>query len=584
MSVCVSLFVCFVLCAAFPYVCVCGGPPFSKMRFASTPPPPPAGPLAPSGATRAAVCSQTHTQTQARTGLRPLACLCLLAILSAATADLCTPLVNVDCVGNDVEIIRNCTSTQQCCTACQAQPWCVAWSWDYLADKGCYLKTACPSPISAGSISGIATANTTCGAPSAGPVWTCALGARVLSVYKDGSYDVAVRGTPWLTGGSVAVHVDGAWYGAQATGASALSLASAGPVSGSDALGPYTGWALNWKTASGTPLTTAFSCYTEEPLVAFVTTWPAGGSNTQTSQPSSSWSSPIVHFPSFAACGALGEDLRWLVSEGIWTIFEIFGTGVASGFPGADSPVWLFNATQQGEVSHVAPGQPRPPVDTLILSPLNSFKATRVHVVADPIQGARVPMRLVAGLYSTVQSVPAGFSSSYGMFSGEGGVSAATLQWGPLLQALHGTKRYPTAADTLNGKLSYWSDNGATLFQGYWDMVCPDRNCTAAGTNAQQVFAALKDYHTQEHIPAALYQLDTWWFYQSADKVKGGDLDCVEWKPRADLFPDGLPALTRHGDGGIPLLLYSWSVASPFPVFFLRFPRACMLLCVCCVS
>ena len=34
-----------------------------------------------------------------------------------------------------------------------------------------------------------------------------------------------------------------------------------------------------------------------------------------------------------------------------------------------------------------------------------------------------------------------------------------------------------------------------------------------------------------------------------------GSLDCADWVPRQDLFPDGLPSVTAQG---IPLLLYSW--------------------------
>jgi hypothetical protein len=57
--------------------------------------------------------------------------------------------------------------------------------------------------------------------------------------------------------------------------------------------------------------------------------------------------------------------------------------------------------------------------------------------------------------------------------------------------------------------------------------------------------------------------MDTWWFPQGADFAKGGTLDCTEWVPRPDLFPSGLPHLTQQGEGGIPLLLYSWGFVPP---------------------
>lgn len=96
-------------------------------------------------------------------------------------------------------------------------------------------------------------------------------------------------------------------------------------------------------------------------------------------------------------------------------------------------------------------------------------------------------------------------------------------------------------------------------------MVCPTRNCTAnpGNVNAATVLAATRDYHTSIGLSPAIYQLDTWWFLQQADVRAGGSLDCVDWVPRADLFPDGLPAVTQHGVGGTPLLLYSWGYIPP---------------------
>ena len=52
-------------------------------------------------------------------------------------------------------------------------------------------------------------------------------------------------------------------------------------------------------------------------------------------------------------------------------------------------------------------------------------------------------------------------------------------------------------------------------------------------------------------------------FPQGADHAPGGTLDCADWRPREDLFPNGLPYLTQQGEGGIPLLLYSWGFVPP---------------------
>lgn len=62
--------------------------------------------------------------------------------------------------------------------------------------------------------------------------------------------------------------------------------------------------------------------------------------------------------------------------------------------------------------------------------------------------------------------------------------------------------------------------------------------------------------HTHAFRPAAPTSRDTWWFLQQADVVPGGgDLDCVDWTPRADLWPNGLAPITRRD---VPLLLYAW--------------------------
>ena len=364
---------------------------------------------------------------------------------SASTpSDLCTPLPNLDCVGNDL-VNGSQPSAGACCAACTSLQGCKAWSWQ--GGRACYLKSGCDNPV------------------------------------------------------SVADCVSGRAEG----GGAPLAVLGAANVSGSGAYGAYAGLEVQWEGSSGSGasvrLTTTFLCY-ESGMMGFRTAWPLGaaGTNTTLARPGGGWGSPIAHFPSFAAAGALGEELRWLHVDGIWTLIEVWGTGIAGGgFAQTDAPLTLFNASSPSD-------------GTLVLSALNSFKAQRLHLVSDPAGGS--VQRLVLGPYSTIESVPAGFASEVGLLASSGGVSQATLQWGALLQRAYGTQRLPGSRDILNAKLSYFSDNGATLFQSYWDHHCPTRNCSAEatppGTNAENTFIALKAYHTAQRIPAALYQLDTW--------------------------------------------------------------------------
>ena len=409
-------------------------------------------------------------------------------------SNLCSPLQSVDCVGNDLVNRTGVASASECCSLCSALPGCTAWSLEQ-PPQHCFLKNGCSNPT---------------------PV------PNVVS-------------------------------GVSAAG---LAAVASRPVEGFDDAGAFTGLEVTWSAGSAAHLATTFLCYADLGAIAFKTAWPFGaeGTNvTDAERAPGAWAAPIAHFPSFALApgGWLAGDARWLHVEGIWTLSEVWGSGLASSGLNTDSPLWLYNAS--------APAQ-----GTLLLAALDSALAQRVGVFADPAQPSAAPPRLSAGIYSTVTSVPPGFASRYAVFPSASGVSAAALEWGAAWQRVYDTQRIPTARDVLNRKLSYFSDNGATLFQSYWDTHCPTRNCSAVavpnGTNAEATFLALKASHVADGIPAALYQLDTWWFTQWADRQPGGSLDCAEWAPREDLWPHGLPFVTQHD---IPLLLYSWGWVTP---------------------
>lgn len=398
-------------------------------------------------------------------------------------SDLCAPISNLDCVGNDLVNETGVADAAACCALCRGLPSCTTWSFE-VQPQHCFLKSGCanPTPVP----------NVVSGVSSAG-----------------------------------------------------LAVVSSRQVSGWDDGGAFTGLEVTWGGGGVLTVLTTFLCYTDIGAFAFKTAWPFGGRDTNVTDAEAhpgDWEAPIAHFPSFAvdAGGWLAAEARWLHVEGIWTLFEVWGSGLSSGL-NTDSPLWLYNSS--------APSQ-----GTLLLAPLDSLLAQRVGVFQDPTRPSA--QRLSAGLYSTITSVPPAFESRYAIFPSAHGVSAAALEWGAAWQRVYGTQRIPTSQDVLNKKLSYWSDNGATLFQSYWDRHCPTRNCSAVavpnGTNAEETFLSLKASHVADGIPAALYQLDTWWFYQWADRQPGGSLDCAEWVPREDLWPHGLPFVTQHD---IPLLL-----------------------------
>ena len=407
----------------------------------------------------------------------------------SSSQNICSPIPDMDCVGNDVSNTTSALTAADCCALCSAESWCRAWSFE--PTPHCFLKNDCEHPtIAKGDVSGI-------------------------------------------VGG-------------------ALTITDTRTVLGSDDVGVYNGYEITWSASSPSmmiPLVTTFLCYTDASAIAFMTTWPSGATSTNTSDPfvPGTYNSNVAHFPSFSNNYEwAGSSIRYLHVDGIWTLNEVWGTGLLD-FSATDSPTWLLNSSA-------------PSMGTLILSPLDSLKAQRVGTFVDPVTHDSL---FSAGLYSTVTSIPANFSSRYAIWASPNGVSAAALEWGAEMQRIYKTERLPTSRDIINSKLSYWSDNGATLFQAYWDQHCPTRNCTAVsipnGTNAEQTFLALKNSHVADNIPVAIYQLDTWWFYQWADFEKGGSLDCTDWMPRADLWPRGIQYVTQH----MPLLLYSWGWVTP---------------------
>jgi hypothetical protein len=347
-------------------------------------------------------------------------------------------------------------------------------------------------------------------------------------------------------------------------------------------------------------------------LLLFRTEWPQGAAGVNTSYVNGTGvygpNTPLSQFPSFLSAGALGEQLGWLIYSGIWTLWEVWGVGTSHGYMGGNGPVTFYNTTfaPAGGAPAGAPSKPT----ALVACQFDNFK-TSVHAVVGAPVGPAYP-RWVFGTMGTVVDIEPGFAVSVGLWGSTAGINDATFAWGAVMRRAYGTERMPPAQDLMVSKLSAYTDNGAVYFQGYWDMVCPTRNCSQAGTNAEQLMIAWKDYFSREAIPVSLYQLDTWWFvsssrragagrgggrhglllpgvdscrptttsrcrcwypfphpepprfplvqYQGADVQPSGGLDCADWTPRADMWPHGLPYVTQHD---IPLQLYSWGFITP---------------------
>lgn len=475
----------------------------------------------------------------------------LVTVCAAAPADTCSSEAGTDYVCCDLHHVTG-SNTTACCALCEATAGCSSWKLDTAdAAKTCYLKagtlsnpTPCPSCV-VGHVP----------VPPPAPrtaVFSCGGGSSTatLVVFNDTSYDALVNvpgGGVWFERGDAAVYDGGRTYSAAA---GTLALVSMGPAAeGADNLGPFSSFPVSLVGADAGPrVELLFACYASG-LVAFNLSLPGG-------LPASggSGSSLVTHFPSFQSVpdSPLGDQLGWLLNGGIWTLYEFWGQGALHGYNGGDGPAWFFNTSIAPSPAAPA-GSPAAPA-TAIVCALSHFKSMAVAAVTLPSpSGSRVSW----GVRGSVTAVPAGFATAVGLFAGVG-VSATTYAWGAIMTGAYATRRLPLARDTLNAKISYWSDNGAVYFQSYWDDVCK-RNCTA-GKDANTLFSALKAHHVAERLPFSLYQLDTWWFYQGEDAHPGGGLDCIDWRPREDLFPAGLPALSRED---VPLLLYAWGWVQP---------------------
>jgi len=98
------------------------------------------------------------------------------------------------------------------------------------------------------------------------------------------------------------------------------------------------------------------------------------------------------------------------------------------------------------------------------MSPLDNFHTLRPAVTPDVADGAS-GNRYSFGLAPTIVSLPAGFEYRVVAWSSLFGVTDTTFGWGSVMQTFYNTTRISPTRDPVTTHLSYWSDNGAVLFQ-----------------------------------------------------------------------------------------------------------------------
>jgi len=172
-------------------------------------------------------------------------------------------------------------------------------------------------------------------------------------------------------------------------------------------------------------------------------------------------------------------------------------------------------------------------LETLVFSPLDHFFLSLVWFDGQAIR---------SGLAGEVQEVPAGFTHRFLLVHGHG-VNATVEAWGERLRAEHGraaTDRY--AGEGLS-RIGYWTDNGTRYYY-----------LTAPGLNEQDTLLAVRADLQARGVPAGYLQLDSWWYFKDPGTglLAGG---LVEWKPKPEMFPQGLAAFQQQL--GLPLILHN---------------------------
>ena len=121
------------------------------------------------------------------------------------------------------------------------------------------------------------------------------------------------------------------------------------------------------------------------------------------------------------------------------------------------------------------------------------------------------PAVLAAGVQAYIAALPPGFTSTFYLAGSSpapiGGLNDAVYHYGAALRTVARVERMPREADRMRNVLSYWSDNGAFYFDGYWPLFFDAQRNTA-----EDVFLALKAYHASLGLTIGTYQMDPWWY------------------------------------------------------------------------
>lgn len=394
-----------------------------------------------------------------------------------------------------------------------------------------------------------------------GSGWSGGVKDRVwLDVAADGGYSLTFNGELWLDSGPTEVTVDGK---VRSSADGSLILTSTDLISGTDALGQYTGVAQSWSLAGhaginssrrapmvdgGGVMVTAFLMGADGATLRFNTSFPAGvrGASVLAGRGEAAtfaaWGTPSTAFPSFSlGKGRLATGPNPLGYVGYQEIGRPSGGIFPVGYKGS------------GEEDGVPLALVDPLTQTAaMLSPSAQFYDTvfGFSLDTDDEVPSATPPTLRCGVIGTADSIPAGWQTQVILQYANRGLTDTVMSWGDALLALHGKHR-PGSTATVQVERLGLSTVGHYFYGAAY-------NATMESTLAQLATAT-----KAAGLSFGYVLIDSMWYREGAVPTPDGRTDpgfggMWRWDDtiaRApEMFPSGLAALRK--ELGVPFVMH----------------------------
>jgi hypothetical protein len=184
-------------------------------------------------------------------------------------------------------------------------------------------------------------------------------------------------------------------------------------------------------------------------------------------------------------------------------------------------------------------------LNAFVFSSLDNFFVTGIH---------KADRSLSCGLAGSVTKVPADFVVESVLYFGRG-INDTLEGWGALFRRRHvgtgGGKVRDPYGNPITAYLGYNTDNGSYYYYN-----------TEKGKNYEDTMIAIRARHKQIGLPIGYYELDSFWYPKSFEKlpallkifVSGSAMHWGE-PPKPDIFPHGLKYLWDSLDN-LPLMCH----------------------------